>query len=246
MMPRAAQVPAYVLHARAYGETSQIVELFTPVAGRVGVLAKGARARRRHLALQPFQPMLVSWSGRGELPVLTEWEATRPPFTPRGEALLGGFYLNELLLRLCRRHDADPALFAAYGQALHDLVTERCLSSALRRFDKALLGSLGVEPAWARDGDGRAIRAEQWYRCAPQALPRPILGPGRDPWEVRGAALLVLEVEPLVIPPDCRAAVNGLFRALIAEQLGAAPLRTRALWQAMHRATDPAPSQPEV
>ncbi|MFZ5532407.1 MAG: DNA repair protein RecO [Pseudomonadota bacterium] len=236
MTPRAAQVPAYVLHARAYGETSQIVELFTPAAGRLGVLAKGARARRRHGALQPFQPMLVSWSGRGELPVLSEWEATRPPFALRGEALLGGFYVNELLLRLCRRHDADPALFAAYGQVLHDLVTAGCLSSTLRRFDKALLGSLGVEPSWTRDCFGEAIRAEQWYRCAPQSLPRPIMGPGRAPWEVRGAALLALAVEPLVIPADCRAAVNGLFRALIAEQLGSTPLRTRALWQAMHGA----------
>ena len=236
MVPRAAQVPAYVLHVRAHGETSQIVELLTAAAGRLGVLAKGARVRRRHVALQPFQPMLVSWSGRGELPVLSEWEATRPPFALRGEALLGGFYVNELLLRLCRRHDADPELFAAYGQALHDLVTARCLSSTLRRFDKALLGSLGVEPSWTRDCLGEAIRAEQWYRCAPQALPRPITGPGRAPWEVRGAALLALAAEPLVIPSACRAAINGLFRALIAEQVGGAPLRPRALWRAMHGA----------
>jgi len=245
MTPRAAQVPAYVLHARAYGETSQLVELFTAAAGRLGVLAKGVRGRRRHVALQPFQPMLVSWSGRGELPVLTEWEATRPPFALRGEALLGGFYLSELLMRLCRRHDADPALFAAYGQALHDLVTDRCLSSTLRSFDKALLGSLGVAPSWTHDGDGEAIRADRWYRCAPEALPRPIMGPGRGPWEVKGMALLAFAVEPLVIPPDSRAAVNGLFRALIAEQLGGAPLRTRALWQAMHRAPAQPPPQPE-
>jgi len=63
--------PAYVIHRRAYSDTSLIVELLTPGYGRVSVLARGVKKGKaqKSLLLQPFRSLHVSWAGRGELPV---------------------------------------------------------------------------------------------------------------------------------------------------------------------------------
>ena len=235
MATRGALVPAYVLHRRAFGETSLIAELFTRETGRLGVIAKGVRSKGRGGALQPFQPLLLAWRGRGELPALVAWEPAGPPIGLQGDGLLSGFYVNELLMRLCARHDPHPDVFLAYARTLGELGEGRCLTSVLRSFERALLGSLGLEPPLGCDCEGAPIRAAQWYRCAPRGAPRPVSGPGRTPWEVPGAALLALATEPMVIQREYQAAVNGLYRSLIAEQLGGVPLRTRALWRALHR-----------
>ena len=60
---------AFVLHARPWSETSLIIDLFSEESGRVRVVAKGARRKRSNLkgALQPFTPLLVRWSGRGDV-----------------------------------------------------------------------------------------------------------------------------------------------------------------------------------
>ena len=63
--------PAYVLHHHPYRDTSRILELFTRDHGRVSVFARGARGARKTGAalasiLQPFNRVLVSWSGKGE------------------------------------------------------------------------------------------------------------------------------------------------------------------------------------
>ena len=52
--------PAYVLHQRAYRDTSALLELFSPEYGRVGVIAKGVKSAKSRWrgVLQPFQPLL--------------------------------------------------------------------------------------------------------------------------------------------------------------------------------------------
>ena len=75
--PRRVQLqPAFVLHHRPYRDTSRILELFTRDHGRVSVFARGARSARKAgtaltSILQPFNRLLVSWSGRGEAGQLT-------------------------------------------------------------------------------------------------------------------------------------------------------------------------------
>ena len=60
---------AFVLHAYPYRETSLIVEALTAEYGRVAMVARGAKRPRSELrgVLQGFQPLLVTWSGSGEL-----------------------------------------------------------------------------------------------------------------------------------------------------------------------------------
>ena len=96
--------PAFVLHRRPFSESSLVVELFTRNLGRVAALAKGARRPGSPLRLlDPFQPLLIGMSGRGELPTLTHAEADGCAYALAGGALFCGFYLNELLLRLLER-----------------------------------------------------------------------------------------------------------------------------------------------
>jgi DNA repair protein RecO (recombination protein O) len=75
---------AYVLHQRPFRDTSLIVEVFAREHGRMTVFARAARGpRTRFAVLQPFRALLLSWSGRGEAPQLTDAEnADGPPALP--------------------------------------------------------------------------------------------------------------------------------------------------------------------
>jgi DNA repair protein RecO (recombination protein O) len=71
--------PAYILHSRPYRDSSQILEVLTAEYGRVSLVARGARRRTRgggsnSALLQPFTPLLLSFSGRTELKSLTATE----------------------------------------------------------------------------------------------------------------------------------------------------------------------------
>ncbi len=97
----------FVLHGWPYKETSLLVEAFTREEGRIAMVARGAKRPRSELhgVLQAFQPVSLSWYGAGELKTLlrAEWRGGLPLLS--GSALLCGFYLNELLLKLLPRAD---------------------------------------------------------------------------------------------------------------------------------------------
>ncbi|MFT4768876.1 MAG: DNA repair protein RecO (recombination protein O), partial [Glaciecola sp.] len=96
--------PCYLLHRRPFRDNSELLDVFSVEHGRLGLIARGLSRRRRGgplgAILQPFRPLLLSFSGKGELLTLTGAESggELPPL--HGEALLSAFYLNELLLRL--------------------------------------------------------------------------------------------------------------------------------------------------
>ncbi|MGN6513568.1 MAG: recombination protein O N-terminal domain-containing protein, partial [Lysobacteraceae bacterium] len=55
---RYAAEPAFVLHARPWRETSLLVEVLSEAHGRLGLVARGVQAPKRHVlraALQPLQ-----------------------------------------------------------------------------------------------------------------------------------------------------------------------------------------------
>ena len=129
---------AYILHTQPYRDTSRILEVFTREQGRVSVFARGVRGPKARLAslLQPFQPLLLSWSGRGEAAQLTG--AERAAHLPRLPAVcvMAAFYLNELLLRLTTRHDPLPELYDDYHATLVALAAGEALEPGLRVFEK--------------------------------------------------------------------------------------------------------------
>jgi recombinational DNA repair protein (RecF pathway) len=115
--------PAFVLHNRAYRETSLIVEVFGRHTGRFALVAKGVRRPKSRLRgmLQSFHPLLLSWSGSGELGLLTGAEPDGYMRPLAGKALFSGLYINELLMRLMHRHDPHPELFHFYREAIESL-----------------------------------------------------------------------------------------------------------------------------
>jgi len=135
---------AYLLHHRPYRDTSRILDVFSRDQGRLTLFARGVRGGKSPLAsvLQPFQPLWVSWTGKGEAGQLTRAEAMpQAPLPP--SAVMSGYYLNELLIRLTTRHDPLPALFDAYDAALNEMRTAATPNRALRSFEKRLLDILG-------------------------------------------------------------------------------------------------------
>ncbi|WP_158175135.1 DNA repair protein RecO [Grimontia hollisae] len=135
----------FVLHSRPYSETSLILDVFSENHGRVSLMAKGARGKRSPLkgVLQPFTPLLMKWSGRGEMHTLRHAEAMGLAIPLSGNALFSGFYLNEILSRVVEPETAYHQLFYDYVTALTELAQHRNPEPALRRFELALLDSLG-------------------------------------------------------------------------------------------------------
>lgn len=225
----------YVLHSRPWRETSLIVEAFTREHGRVGLVARGVRRARSRLrgALLPFHPLLLSWSGRGELPTLTGAETEGPLRMLRGRALFSGFYLNELLLKLVPRNDAHPDLFDDYRRALARLVESRALDGVLRGFEKRLLDALGYAPPLDRAADtGTPVSPDKRYRYVPERGPVEAAACAEDGPVVSGRTLLALAGGRLVGGDEGeRAEARRLMRAILAPHLGPRPLGSRALFQ---------------
>ena len=117
---------AFLLHARPYRESSQIVEILSQDQGRVGLVARGSRRPKSpwKSTLRPFQPLRMSWSGRSALQTLRAAEPTSASVPLSGMTLMAGYYMNELLLALLHRGDPHPDLFAHYGAALAALEEE--------------------------------------------------------------------------------------------------------------------------
>jgi DNA repair protein RecO (recombination protein O) len=194
--------PAFVLHTYPYRETSLIVEAFTERLGRMAMVAKGAKRPRSELrgVLHAFQPLALSWAGTAELKTLlkAEWRGGLP--LPAGGALLCGFYLNELLLKLLAREDPHPALFGEYAAALRALTADASASAQaviLRRFELRLLAELGYALALTHDVDtGAAVAPGERYHYAFDRGPRSFAAEPRARWPVvRGATLLALATE---------------------------------------------------
>jgi DNA repair protein RecO (recombination protein O) len=228
--------PAYVLHRRDYGDTSLLLEVFSATDGRLPMVAKGARRARRAgtgqgALLQPFVPLLLSWTGRGEVKTLTRAEPAARASALVGDALYCGFYLNELLVRLLGRQDADQVIFAAYQAALAALAAGADADTPLRRFELTLLGQLGYRPPLDRDAEGgNPVQAEQRYVVDPERGPV-IAVPTDDRDSIAGATLLALRAGTPLSAAAAREA-RGLLRRLLAPHLGDRPLQSRALFAA--------------
>lgn len=150
MAKRIADEPAFVLHRYDWSESSLILELLTRHHGRVAVVAKGAKKPSSNFrpVLLPLQPLHVAFGGDAEIRTMKSAEWLGGQVMPTGEALLSGYYLNELLLRLLARDDPHPALFDVYAAAVRVLAGDegQLLQPALRAFELLLLREIGLLP----------------------------------------------------------------------------------------------------
>jgi DNA repair protein RecO (recombination protein O) len=237
--------PAYVLHQRPYGDSSALVELFTPQHGRVGVVAKGAKRPKspwRGL-VQQFRPLLASWSGRGELATLTGLEAQGQPLQFSAHLLASGFYLNELLMRLLQRHEAQVELFSYYDTCLRELAglsllaadeteqpVDQVLEAILRHFESLLLETLGYGLILDHDvetGEPIASTLDYFYQVERGPV---VMTPdmAENGVKIRGSTLLDL-AKGRFEDAQTRREAKRLMRAALAVHLGPKPLLSRQM-----------------
>ncbi len=235
---RITQQPAYVLHHYSYGETSLLLEVFTRSYGRLGLLAKGARRlhlRQRPL-LEPFQLLLIGWTGKGELPVLSGAELAGDPVFLQGSTLYCAFYMNELLIRLLHRHDSHELLFDAYGVALSSLQRQWSTEVTLRVFEKRLLQEIGYGLVLENEmTDNAPIDPAGMYRYVINRGPvRVTSNESADKLDhavtIQGSTLLALAKEAL---GDVKVLqeTKVLMRAALSHHLAGRPLNTRKLFR---------------
>lgn len=230
---RVHKEPGFVIHTRPYSETSLYVELFSRQYGRLTTIAKGARRQKSKFrgALLPFLLLSVGWSGKGEIPVLTLAEPAELWSEMRGQSILCGFYVNELVIRLLHRYDAHPGLFDYYADTMARLRRGEARESILRLFEKRLLGEIGYALNLDLEADRqREIAPQRRYRYIPHlgAVPEDNEHEGGVP--ISGAALRALGNETLVDPGELKEC-KRLMRVMISHQLDNRPLHSRKLFR---------------
>lgn len=227
---RIVDQPGFVLHSYPYKETSLIVDVLSREHGRIALVAKGAKRPHSKLrgVLQTFQPLSIGWSGKSEVRTLiaAEWVGGLLPLEK--SALLCGFYLNELLVKLLARDDPHPVLFDHYVSALNQLAHAEPAAIVLRKFERALLKESGVAGDWSRcTASGDPVESERIYVIDPEQGPRPARP--ADAWpRVSGKTLLDMEAENY---SDAATQTQSKFlmRFLLAHHLNGAALNTRQI-----------------
>lgn len=224
--------PGFILHTYPFKETSVVAEVFTRSHGRTALIARGARRPTSALRglMQPFTPLLLSWFGKSELKTLhaAEWQGGLT--APQGRALMCGFYLNELLLRLLARGDAHELLYDRYADTLDQLAGEARgtdYERILRHFEKNLLSEIGYGATFDVDADsGAPIEAGVRYVFQPER--GALRASGQPGCPVSGQTLIDLAAGRFEQPATLVEA-KTLMRTLINHTLGAKPLYTRQL-----------------
>lgn len=225
---------SYVLHSYPFRETSLLVEVFSRNFGRLALVARGARRPRSALRgqLLSFQPLQLSWFGKSELRTLhkAEWQGGLPLL--QGMALICGFYVNELLVKLLQRDDPHEALFQYYEETLHALSqreTTPDYAAILRRFEQRLLKELGYALTLGHDAEtGKAIEPAESYFFQIEKGPLAGARAGQNGVQLLGKTLLDMVADDyadLLTQQQSKT----LMRALINHYLGGETLHTRQL-----------------
>lgn len=223
--------PAIVLHSYPFRETSLILDVFSREHGRLSIVARGARRPKSNLrgVLMNFQPLLLSWFGKGELRTLhsAEWQGGQPYL--QGTALMCGFYLNELLLNLMARDDPHEQLFDYYNATLYRLAHETDHAATLRCFEKHLLQQLGYALTLEREADGgQPVRSDLDYRYIVEQGALQDNGNSHAGLLVSGKTLLDMARDDYVDPVSAQQS-KQLMRILLNHYLGGKLLHTREL-----------------
>lgn len=241
MRMQADLTPCYILHIRAFQDSSAILECFTRQQGIVSMVGRGVKRPRSKFygLIQPFLLLRMSWIGRGELKNLTQAEADVLYPTLVGEKILVGLYLNELMLRLLQRYDAHPLLFDHYDATIKalSLATEDTQEQIiLRRFELQLLTELGY--ALELDQDNRThqpIMADCLYGYDTAIGIYEISQAQKEAFS--GASIIALRTGEFADEMQLREA-KKLMRLVLSQYLGNKPLESRKLFGQLNRVTE--------
>ena len=232
------QQPAYVLHSRPWRETSVIADLFTLNQGRVSVIVHGARKPQgkqpaKRALVQPFTPLMVSFTGRGELRTSVQFDGAGPPLAIVGNSLYSGLYVNELLLNLLASDDPHPNLFAYYQALLNELMDNPVIEQCLRPFEVHLMDELGYHMVLDKDYiTGKVVASDATYQLHPLqgvCLKQAPHGERDGVPSISGTVLLQLAAGQYT-DRECLKVAKYMARANLDQLLGGKPLQSRNLF----------------
>lgn len=238
---RVQEQVAFILHHRPFRDTSQILDVLSRDYGKLALVARGIRSPKSRLrgVLRPFMPLSMSWVQRTDLGTLTGAELHGMPLRLSGDALLAGYYVNELLLHFLHCHDPQPEIFDSYLQTIEALAATADVAPSLRRFEIELLRQLGYALILEHEaGTQDQLRAETNYEYRFELGPVPVAR-SEGPLVFRGEILTAIAEQRFSEQEVLRAA-NRLLREVVSFHLGGKELKSRKVLIELHRHRAPA------
>ena len=228
--------PAFILHQRPYRETSLLLDVFSQQFGRLSLIAKGIRKTKRSQQgiMQLYQPLLLSWSGYGDLQTLTAVEVASARFVLQNNASLCGLYINELLIRFLPLAEPESEIYRAYEVALEGLQNKTGDEVVLRLFEKHLLMQLGYGLILDKESEtGLLIQADNRYVYqADMGLKQ--WGKAGNRATISGRSLQHL-IDETGFDQSSLQEIKQLMRSVINHYLGGKPLQSRQLFAQMQK-----------
>ena len=241
---RVQQQPAYILHHQPFRDSSQILDVISCDYGKLSIIARGARGAKSRLRgyLRPFMPLALSWVQRKDLGTLTGAEVNGAPLSLTGDALLSGYYVNELMLHFLHRHDPQPDIFSIYEHTIRALAGSGDVAPKLRDFEVELLRHLGYAVDFDFEAGSRSpVEADKFYQYRIEQGPVSV-SHSDDPMVFSGTTLMAVSRRQFDNPEVLRAA-NRLLREVIAFHLGGKELKSRKVLVDLHRGRMSHPKQ---
>ena len=229
-MMRNEVLHGYLIHYRKYREKSHIVHLYTQEYGRVdGII--------RQIPPPQYQPIRLQASGKSELKNFTKLEILNQPVFFHGDAFFAGFYLNEILLRLCPLEEAMPHTFEQYQLTLLQLQQLASHESAalflrqiLRQFEHVLLQELGYAIDFSVDAGQQEVLPLQHYQFQLNDGFIPVAQASRS--TIAGSLIATMQSyqDEQDFSHEQLQLLGKLYRQMISSLLGDRPLKSRQLW----------------
>lgn len=233
---RVQQKAAFILHHRPFRDTSQILDVLSREHGKLALVARGSRGAKSRLrgVLRPFMPLSMSWVQRSDLGTLTGAELHGAPMQLNGDALLSGYYVNELLLHFLHRHDPQPEIFDTYSRTIESLCATENVAPLLRQFEIELLRQLGYAVNLDHEADSHnPLQRESNYEFRFEQ--GPVKVERSDGHLVFSGAVLSAVAEQKFDQPEVLRAANRLLREIIGFHLGGKELKSRKVLIELHR-----------
>ena len=161
---------AYLLHRRPYSDSQVMLDMLVEGVGQLRMLARisGRQATKHKAQLQPFQALLVNYSGKYDLKYINKFELHGNSHFLKGDELYCGFYLNELTNRIVPVNEPIEQVFELYKTHLSNLNSGANLQEVLRSYEFQLLELLGYGVDFSFDASGEPIDEKQTYSYFPE------------------------------------------------------------------------------
>ncbi|MCU4639710.1 MULTISPECIES: DNA repair protein RecO [Acinetobacter] len=229
-MMRNEVLHGYLIHHRKYREKSHIVHLFTQEYGRVdGIL--------RQIPPPQYQPICLQATGKSELKNFIKLEILNQPVFFHGDAFFAGFYLNEIVLRLCPLEEAMPQTFEQYQLTLLQLQqlasheqASLFLRQILRQFEHVLLQELGYAIDFSVDANQQQILPLRHYQFQLNDGFLPVAQASRSTLSGTLIASMQNHEDGQDFSHEQLQLLGKLYRQMISSLLGDRPLKSRQLW----------------